>query len=147
MENQEHLDILKQGVLEWNNWRAENPESRPDLSAANLRGANMRAAHLNWADLSAAYLRGADFHLANLGRPDLSAANLGGADLSAADLRGAKVSAEQLADCAFLVCAKMPDGNRYDGRFNFKGDIEQVREDGVDTDDFEVMARWYAGDD
>ena len=84
------------------------------------------------ADLRAADLRGAD----------LSAANLNWADLSAA-----KVSAEQLADCAFLVCAKMPDGNRYDGRFNFKGDIEQVREDGVDTDDFEVMARWYAGDD
>ena len=32
MANQEHLDILKQGVKAWNQWRKEHPEVEPDLS-------------------------------------------------------------------------------------------------------------------
>ena len=31
MTNQEHLDILKQGVDTWNQWRQEHPDIRPDL--------------------------------------------------------------------------------------------------------------------
>lgn len=34
MANQEHLDIVKQGVEVWNQWREENPDVRPDLSDA-----------------------------------------------------------------------------------------------------------------
>jgi len=31
MTNQEHLDILKQGVDTWNQWRQEHPDIQPDL--------------------------------------------------------------------------------------------------------------------
>ncbi|MBL4690104.1 MAG: hypothetical protein JKY68_01350 [Rhodospirillales bacterium] len=39
--NQEHLDILKQGVDEWNKWRDENSEIRPDLRGVSLSGARI----------------------------------------------------------------------------------------------------------
>lgn len=36
MANPEHLEILKQGIGAWNNWRQQEPSIRPDLSKANL---------------------------------------------------------------------------------------------------------------
>ena len=36
--NPEHLEILRRGVKEWNAWRAEHPEIRPDLNGAYLEG-------------------------------------------------------------------------------------------------------------
>ena len=60
MANQEHLDILKQGVDEWNKWRGENSEIRPDLSGAYLREADLREANLFGANLRGADLGGAD---------------------------------------------------------------------------------------
>ena len=44
MANEEHLRIIKQGVEAWNRWRKENLEIMPDLSKANLNGANLRRA-------------------------------------------------------------------------------------------------------
>ena len=38
MANQQHLDILKQGVETWNQWRKENPDINPDLREADLSG-------------------------------------------------------------------------------------------------------------
>ena len=69
------------------------------------------------------------------------------ANLSKADLREAKLLDEEIADCKFLYGATMPDGNRYDGRFNLNGDIELARKEDIDPDNAEAMARWYAGDD
>ena len=70
MANEEHLKILKQGVEQWNKWRLENA-IRPDLSGANLSGADLID-----ANLSGAYLSGADLSDANLSGADLSGANL-----------------------------------------------------------------------
>jgi len=64
MANQEHLDILMQGVEVWNQWREENSEIKPDLRMADLSDADLR-------------------------ETDLSRANLSGADLCRADLRSA----------------------------------------------------------
>ena len=44
MANNEHVALLKQGVDAWNAWRDENPDIRPDLSGANLSGADLRGA-------------------------------------------------------------------------------------------------------
>ena len=57
MANQEHLDILMQGVGTWNIWRQQNLGIRPDLSFANLRGAYLNEANLREANLSKADLR------------------------------------------------------------------------------------------
>ena len=43
--------ILKKGVDAWNAWRRENPDIRPDLREADLRGANLGEADLRGADL------------------------------------------------------------------------------------------------
>ena len=37
MPNEEHLELIKQGVDVWNKWREEHLDIRPDLSEANLR--------------------------------------------------------------------------------------------------------------
>ena len=92
MANQEHLDILKQGVEVWNEWREENAEVWPDLERADLVGANLSGAHLRLADLR---------------RANLSGANLSGADLSGADLSRAKIGwtnflETKLGDCKGL---------------------------------------------
>ena len=91
MANPEHLEILKQGVDAWNQWRKENPEMKPDLSEADLAHADLRDALLLDANLSGANLRQADLSGAALTKVDLTGAKLRGADLSGADLTGAHV--------------------------------------------------------
>src|SRR6516162_1530989 len=113
MANNEHVAILKQGVKAWNAWRRENPDIRPDLSNADLRGADLSGANLARANLREAFrvkanlgradpveanlrdhadLSGADLARANLREAVLFKANLTGADLSGADLSGADLS-------------------------------------------------------
>ncbi|NJK28239.1 MAG: pentapeptide repeat-containing protein, partial [Coleofasciculaceae cyanobacterium SM2_3_26] len=66
MANRNHLDLLKQGVSAWNQWRATNVEIVPDLSEAKLLAANLQGADLSNADLFGADLSGADLSRANL---------------------------------------------------------------------------------
>lgn len=99
MANQEHLELLKQGVAQWNQWRRQYIEVLPDLDGANLHEAqlfsanlsdiNLSGANLEDADLGYADLSGADLSNANLREADLSNANLSNANLSEADLRSA----------------------------------------------------------
>ena len=85
MANPKHLAILKQGVIEWNQWREEHPELHADLGRA----------HLSWLDLSGADFRYVDLQSAELEQPGLSAdfaerisaAKLNGAHMSGADFR------------------------------------------------------------
>ena len=51
MANQEQLKFLKQGVAEWNAWRREHPEIRPNLIMAQLLGADLSRANLSGAGL------------------------------------------------------------------------------------------------
>jgi uncharacterized protein YjbI with pentapeptide repeats len=81
MANQEHLEILEKGVEDWNSWRNEHPDVRPELSNADLSNAN-----LSHANLSDATLANADLYCANLSHADLSRANLFYANLRHADL-------------------------------------------------------------
>ncbi len=93
MANDEHVALLKQGVVAWNRWRDENPGTRPDLSEANLRevnlsGTNLRGANLREAGLSKANLSGADLSGANLFWACLNHADLTGADLTGCRVHG-----------------------------------------------------------
>jgi hypothetical protein len=121
MPNPEHVQILKNDVRRWNQWRQRKPDIVPDLSeallsrlylsGANLGGANLKGAkvsrtylsraHLSEADLSAADLSGADFSAADLSSANVRGANLsrsflGGANLSAADFSAADLSRANL---------------------------------------------------
>lgn len=99
MANQEHLDILNQGVEVWNQWRKEHPEIEPDLSLSSLHGldlheadlskANLCEADLSDAILKEAILEKANLRQANLQHAQLHIANLNWANLSEADLRQA----------------------------------------------------------
>ena len=115
MANEEHLAILEKGFAAWNEWRKQHPKIGPDLSAANLAGANLDRAQLSGADLSLADLRLADLNAAKLGGAnltlaDLHAAKLGGADLSKANLRMANLSLAELGE-ANLSGAKLGSAN------------------------------------
>ncbi len=127
MADQKHLDILKQGVDEWNRWREENPDVRIDLREADLSGgalfgANLREANLGHANFSEAdlmnvnlldaTLEGASLHSAtlvcailrgaDLSKADLSRAFLREADLIRADLFGSNLSRAFLHDAALF---------------------------------------------
>lgn len=91
MANEEHLEILKQGVKAWNRWREENPEIKPDLLQVNLRGEDLRDVNfsntgLTMATLSWTLLSGANFNNASLFMADLCMADLTNAQLRSAFL-------------------------------------------------------------
>jgi hypothetical protein len=94
--NEKHVARLKQGVDAWNGWRFAKDALRPDLTAANLMGADLIG-----SDLSNADLRGADLSDADLSNADLRGADLSGADLSDADLRYAELSDANLSRADF----------------------------------------------
>ena len=128
MAQQEHLDLIKQGVTTWNAWRKQHPEirvslrdaylkditlievdfsevylteahlSRANLSRANLSDADLSDADLSYTTLTEADLSGAYLGGVDLSRADLSGAYLGGVDLSGADLSGADLSGVDLSD-------------------------------------------------
>lgn len=82
MANQEHLDILKQGVKVWNQWREAHPDIQPDLSEASLDGLWLKDINLRQADLRSTYLSKAILIGADLRGATLVGANLYDADLS-----------------------------------------------------------------
>lgn len=81
MADQEHVEILKQGVKLWNAWRKKNPNMVPDLSETDLNGVNLSGANLHKVNL-----RGTSLIMANLGEAELQKADLSGTDLNGADL-------------------------------------------------------------
>ena len=105
MPNQEHLEILQQGVNIWGKWRRQHSDICPDLSNAYLihtylRNVNFSKTNLRSADLVSAILSGADLSGADLSGADFSGANLDGANLSGADFSGANLSETKLIDAS-----------------------------------------------
>lgn len=103
MANPEHLEVLKQGVEHWNQWREEHRDVRPDLSDAVLQQTNLSGANLNRADIRRADLRESDLSRTNLSsaqlqRTMLYRANLSGADLGEANATQANLIGVNLRD-------------------------------------------------
>jgi uncharacterized protein YjbI with pentapeptide repeats len=107
MANPEHLAILKQGMITWNDWRAKNPDIRPDLRNCNLSIELFRHAKLPKIEFTrtgrirkAAYkaiwnsqdLRNLDLHKTDLREALLDGINLERADLAYADLENADMT-------------------------------------------------------
>ena len=106
MANGEHLALLRQGVDAWNEWRANNPHIKPNLSfatgnritirGAKLSGVDLSRTNLSRVDLSKADLIGAKLSDANLSEAYLSEVDLIGANLMGADLRGSDLISANL---------------------------------------------------
>jgi uncharacterized protein YjbI with pentapeptide repeats len=115
MANQEHLNLLQQGVEVWNQWRQEQPDVVPDLHGADLSHADLRRADLSGANLSEASLVRTNLYAANLSkaslvRARLSRVNLPQAILSEADLSYAKLYGANLIS-ADLSRAKLSNAH------------------------------------
>jgi uncharacterized protein YjbI with pentapeptide repeats len=128
MANREHLDLLKQGVNAWNQWRKEYPNIQPDLSEAHFPLADFSGINLSQTNLMKADMRGLQdlSHISavkimnmepeeaenaikfdrrkhkcvcvQLGGADLSDADLSAADLWLADLSNADLSGADLSE-------------------------------------------------
>lgn len=154
---------MKEGVEAWNRWRRENESLVPDLSEADLTGANLFRVNLSMANLTKTNLDGANLSGANLTKADLSwanlhRANLGGASLSeallyytclvkadlygayldranlfAADLRGADLSKADLRN-ANLVGTNLENATIIDS--NIYGiNVWDIKKDGLKQQD------------
>ncbi len=149
MANKKHVNILKQGVDVWNQWRSEHPDIRPDLTEAkalprdlnqanlskvyfyrvDLMGYTLMYANLSKADLVQSRLHGANFFQANF-----TEAELNGADLSSANLTQANLSKAFLAQANFsnanLNGADLSDASIFGTIFAYT-DLSQVK--GLET--------------
>jgi len=143
MPNPKHLKILNQGVEAWNRWRREHRQISPELSGADLGGANLRDTRLGGANLGGASLReakltGADLSEATLNEADVSGAVAGGTIFAAVDLSAARGldNMNQLG----------PSTVGIDTIYRSKGNIPEVflRGAGV-PEDFIVYMRSLAG--
>ena len=104
MAKRKHVEMLRQGIEAWNQWRSQHPRIRPDLSREPMTEFEADLQELTEAvinelmpgrgpssklDLGGINLTQVNFRRANLAGADLSRAILVEADLSDADLRGA----------------------------------------------------------
>ena len=142
MANPEHLKILWQGV-DWNEWRKQHPDVKPDLGGANLSRANLSGVNLSGVDLSGADLSGANLMKVNLSFANLAAANLreaylflvelyrgnlDGADLSRARAGGTSFTAVDLSTVTGLetIRHRRPSTIGIDTIYKSRGKIPAV---------------------
>jgi uncharacterized protein YjbI with pentapeptide repeats len=120
--NEEHLNILKKGVVSWNEWRERHYLVEPDLTGADLseeclsidsrgsldpggeepKSVNPKLAKLSGANFSKSYLDLADLRHADLSGAQLNSAQLNGANLSGAQLRGASLTNADLTGAVLM---------------------------------------------
>lgn len=116
MANPEHLDILKQGVEVWNDWRLEQRDVTPDLRGANLRGMDLSGADLSNAILMEANLVESNLQNARLWLAPLISAYLVKANLNNADLTGANLSTVRFRE-ATLTGARLNGADLFSAFF------------------------------
>jgi len=116
MANAGHIDIVRDRLDHWNEWRRKNTTVVPDFAGADLAELNLAGANLAKADFSGAKLAGtnlsganlarAKFFRADLSQADLSRTILFKANLSQADMAGANLNGADLTG-AFLIRANL----------------------------------------
>lgn len=104
------------------------------LEDGSLQDADIARGNLQDAWLQGANLKGAALYKTNLNR----------AHMEWSDLTGARsLEDSQLVQLRNLRGTMMPDGIRYDGRYNLFGDLRWALKEGVDIDDPGAMAQFY----
>lgn len=100
MADKKHIEVFRQGIKCWNDWREQNPNVQPDLSHENLAGWN--ATGITQWDMGA---DGVNLENANLWNTDLS-----GAGLIFANLKNAILIQSNL-EKAWLIGASLEKAN------------------------------------
>jgi uncharacterized protein YjbI with pentapeptide repeats len=103
------------------------------LENGTLRDRNLRGA--NWVD--------ANMYMADLRGSDLGNGVLDRADFVLANLEGVNVTDEQFAKSDTMHGAIMPDGRKYDGRYQLPGDFVYARRKDINLESDEAMAAWF----
>lgn len=101
--------------------------SGANLSRSNLKHSTLRRAKLILTNLESADLKWVNLNNAELLGCELSRADLENANLRNCNLKNALVTDEQLSKVASLRGATMPSGERYNGRFNLPGDLNEYQ--------------------
>jgi uncharacterized protein YjbI with pentapeptide repeats len=96
MANAEHLEKIREGTEEWNQWRRQSGVA-PDLIGADLSNRS-----LTRMDFSDALLDGADFRRSDLREACLKNVSALSADFSGADVSAADLSYSKLQGSSFL---------------------------------------------
>lgn len=117
MANPEHVEILKQGVDVWNEWREENPGVVPDLKNAVLLGIDLKGGHLWRVDFRDAILQGAELQGADFREAILHGSNLELTNLYRADFQRAELQRANLKD-AYLRRAIFDDAILYEANLH-----------------------------
>ena len=102
MSKPEHVELIKNGVSAWNDWREQHPEAPMDLSEADLRGLKLQNVNLKGTDLKAAKLQFANLSGANLEGANLDRARLQEVDLTRAQMKNAVVKNCNLMEANLL---------------------------------------------
>ena len=144
MGNVHHLQHLGQGAGDWNAWRQQEPDVRPDLTNANLRGANLAGMDLSGSLLSLANLRKAVLSGANLRDCNLPRACLEDADLSGAKLQGANLAGATLLRANFSG-ANMRMANLAGANLAGKMDLSGVDLTGANLAGAKLMGANFSG--
>ena len=102
MANDEQVQLIRNGVPGWNQWREAHPGVCPDLREVDLSGAKLRDAHFGRADLSGASLRYCDLNFANF-----MGARLNGAELNNSGAGKANFTLAELRECSLAETGLM----------------------------------------
>lgn len=103
------------------------------LENGTLRNRNLRGS--NWVD--------ANMYMADLRGSDLGNAVLDKADFVLANLKDVNVTDMQLIKSDIMYGSTMPDGRKYDGRYQLAGDFAYARRKNVNVESDEEMAKWF----
>ena len=87
-----HSDILEAGVDNWNEWRAKNPNIRPDLFQTKIKLRDFRRANFDNTNLGYFQFEGKDCREASFNGANMYTCDLRGADFSGAQLSGAELN-------------------------------------------------------
>lgn len=98
MANQFQIELIKEGVLKWNEWRHENPEMKIDLSGTDLSGLDLTNVNLIGANLISVNLEKTNLLIARLEKSKIISSNLLGTNLRGAFLVDANLNDSNLAN-------------------------------------------------
>src|SRR5688500_17216468 len=101
MPNEDLINLIKQGISNWNSWKEKNHPIYVDFTNADLEGENLIHADLRWTNLNGANLAGANLLGARLDKATLRGANLLGANLTKTNLNKTNFSNSSLRNVRF----------------------------------------------